>query len=220
MGLKKPSKQLPTLSNPAIADEIFYNKEAINQDGEVMTGTVINVNSSTSIGTPSVSGSNLLLTSAAQTDGLHINKGGSVGLITTLSNLGDATTADVASGKTFTSEAGLMVAGTLAKTDLIIGNKTGGFSTVQTTLTLADIIGKSHLLMIRSNNYGPINSLISIKDGVAHYQTSGNSNGAGSAIGTASIDFSTGVITLDSGRSFAGSVTSHLDKMSFDYFAW
>ena len=113
MGLKKPSKQLPTLTNPAVADEIFYKKEAIDQNGEVMTGTVINVNSSTGLGTPSVSGSNLVLNSAAMDNGLHINKGGNVGLLTALSNLGDATAADVASGKTFTSAAGLKVTGTM-----------------------------------------------------------------------------------------------------------
>ena len=114
MGLKKPSAgvSLPVLTNPAVADEIFYNKEAINQNGEVMTGTVINVNSSTSMGTPSVSGSNLVLNSGTQENGLHINKGGSVGLITALSNLGDAAAGDVASGKTFTSAAGLKVTGT------------------------------------------------------------------------------------------------------------
>ena len=117
MGLKKPSAgvSLPVLTNPAVADEIFYNKEAINQNGEVMTGTVINVNSSTGLGTASVSGSNLVLNSGTQENGLHINKGGNFGLITALSNLGNATAADVANGKTFTSSAGLKVAGTLTE---------------------------------------------------------------------------------------------------------
>lgn len=115
MGLKKPSTKLPTLSNPAVADEIFYNKEAIDQNGEVMTGTVVNVNSSTSLGTPSVSGTNLLLNSGTQENGLHINKGGNFGLLTALSNLGDASAANVLSGKTFTSSAGLKKTGTLVE---------------------------------------------------------------------------------------------------------
>ena len=112
MGLKKPVKkgiELPTLTKPATADEIFYNYEAIDQDGEIITGAIPVVNSSTSAATPSVSGSNLLLKSAAQDNGLHIAEGGNVGLITALSNLGDATAADVLSGKTFSSSANKFV---------------------------------------------------------------------------------------------------------------
>ena len=114
MGLKKPVAkgiELPALTKPASGKEIFYGYEAIDQNGGKLTGETPVVASSTSAGTPSVSGTNLLLKSAAQDNGLHIAEGGTVGLITALTNLGNATAADVASGKTFTSSAGLKVTG-------------------------------------------------------------------------------------------------------------
>ena len=115
MGLKKPSIKLPKLTKPATAKELFYGYEAIDQKGDLLTGSTPVVSSSTSAGTPSVSGTNLLLKSAALSTGLHISDGGNVGLITALTNLGNAAAADVISGKTFTSSAGLKVTGTAAE---------------------------------------------------------------------------------------------------------
>ena len=213
MGLKKPSTKLPTLTNPAVADEIFYKKEAINQNGEVMTGNVINVNSSTSLGTPSVSGSNLVLNSAALSNGLHINKNGKVGLTTALSNLGNAAAADVASGKTFTSAAGLKVTGTSTKKEMKYGNHTP--TGASNTLTIDGIGDFDNIILVchpLSNYAQATRAVIVIKfgDTIGYYITI--TNNTGSVYYYTDIELSGDTFTLLGTKVFS--------EYEFTYCAW
>lgn len=123
MGLKKPSKQLPTLTNPAVADEIFYNKEAIDQNGEILKGTVVCPTTSTAAGTPSLSGDNLVIDSGTQENGFHIAKGGHYGLMASVASVAAA------------AGLGAIVTGTNYK------------DSTTTSLTIPEIVGKQNVLI-------------------------------------------------------------------------
>lgn len=119
---KKSGKRLPTLTSPGVASDLVSGKQLINQDGEIVTGTIMEYvtgNFVLSDGTifqgGTGSGNDYIPTIGIKAtipyDLLgRMGKEGSVS--TPASNFGNATAADVASGKTFTSTAGVAVAGT------------------------------------------------------------------------------------------------------------
>lgn len=119
---KKSGKRLPTLTNPGVASDLVSGKQLINQDGEIVTGTIMEYatgNFVLSDGTifqgGTGSGNDYIPTIGIKAtipyDLLgRMGKEGSVS--TPASNFGNATAADVAAGKTFTSAAGVNVSGT------------------------------------------------------------------------------------------------------------
>jgi hypothetical protein len=110
---------LPTLTTPGTADDLAKGKQFIDANGNVVTGTVVTVGSGATHLVDNAriikmtSGGNLLLgTDLAIQDPRLFRSGSNIKLLTPAENFGDATAADVAVGKTFTSAAGLVVAGT------------------------------------------------------------------------------------------------------------
>lgn len=104
-------KQLPTLTTPGAASDLASGKQLIGQDGEIVTGNVPVVTELSMTGTPSVSGSNLVI-GRPSTMRAILPYQVPVKMDAPLTSLGDAAAADVASGKTFTSTAGVKVTGT------------------------------------------------------------------------------------------------------------
>lgn len=104
-------KQLPTLTTPGAASDLASGKQLIGQDGEIVTGNVPVVTELSMTGTPSVSGSNLVI-GRPSTMRAILPYQVPVKMDAPLTSLGDAAAADVASGKTFTSAAGVKVTGT------------------------------------------------------------------------------------------------------------
>lgn len=102
---------LPTLTNPGSATDLAEGKELIDGNGNIVTGSVKTYNSQALWNNiaPAVDGTDLKLSVNASTPYLF-RKG--VAVKSPLSNFGDATAADVVTGKTFTSAAGLKVVGT------------------------------------------------------------------------------------------------------------
>ena len=110
--------QLPTLTNPGTAADMAQGKQLIDQNGEIVTGTLVET-------------SNFVLSGSGYTP---ILKDGNIECVANYSNsnypghvarfpiqygfripasdFGNATAADVLFGKTFTSEAGVKVTGT------------------------------------------------------------------------------------------------------------
>ena len=104
-------KQLPTLTTPGAASDLASGKQLIGQDGEIVTGNVPVVTELSMTGTPSVSGSNLVI-GRPSTMRAILPYQVPVKMDAPLTSLGDAAAADVASGKTFTSTAEVKVTGT------------------------------------------------------------------------------------------------------------
>lgn len=120
----------------ATASDIAKGKTAYAKGAKV-TGALTEITASNSFimtdDTPSVNGSNLRLNAQHPSD--KIMRANSWQIIDTpLSGLGDATAADVTSGKTFTSVAGVKVTGTNTG-----GGGTGGTDTSDATATASDI---------------------------------------------------------------------------------
>jgi hypothetical protein len=107
-------KKLPTLTTPGVASDLASGKQLIGQDGEIVTGNVPVVTELSMTGTPSVSGSNLVI-GRPSTMRVILPYQVPVEMDAPLTSLGDAAAADVASGKTFTSAAGVKVTGTAQK---------------------------------------------------------------------------------------------------------
>lgn len=115
-------------------DNLANGKIAYGADGEKITGTLLQVRADGSQiltdNTPSVSSGNLRLNSQFTSD--KIMRSGSWAIIDCpLENFGDATAADVLSGKKFTSSEGLNIVGTAAST--------GGIDTSDATASASDI---------------------------------------------------------------------------------
>ena len=112
--------QLPALANPGAASDLASGKQLIGSDGSVVTGSVVEVPYNLVVGPSDVY---VRLGSAGDTPAIYISKSviGTDQLVRAdkgvyayayASEFGDATAADVAAGKTFTSAAGVKVAGT------------------------------------------------------------------------------------------------------------
>ena len=97
------------------ANDVAKGVVAYGKNGKV-TGNVTTINSDATLSNPnstvSKSSDGLLLTKTNGIENKLIRKGAKIALSTSLTNLGNATAADVAAGKTFTSVAGLKVTGT------------------------------------------------------------------------------------------------------------
>jgi len=113
--------QLPTLTNPGTAADMAQGKQLIGQDGEIIEGNLLERTSGETFRfkADSVTSSSSNLGSYwinwTQKNDEIIRSGALCqSPIISLSTFGNATAADVASGKTFTSEAGVMVTGTAA----------------------------------------------------------------------------------------------------------
>lgn len=108
---------LPTLTNPAGAGDIAAGKQAIRQDGGVVTGNVPTPNSVTledgtvEVGVSIGGGGVFLATGTMASDNL-LRAGKTVQVSVAASEFGNAAAEDVAVGKTFTSAAGLKTTGT------------------------------------------------------------------------------------------------------------
>lgn len=120
----------------ATASDIAKGKTAYAKGAKV-TGALTEITASNSFtmtdSTPSVNGSNLRLNAQHPSDKI-MRANSWQNIDTPLSGLGDATAADVTSGKTFTSVAGVKVTGTNTG-----GGGTGGISTSDATATASDI---------------------------------------------------------------------------------
>lgn len=110
---------LPTLTNPGTADDLAEDKQFIDANGNVVTGTVATTNSTVAT-TKEATG--LKKTTAGTTSRITMNRtfdeslmvraGDTLGFYSDANNFGDASASDVAKGKTFTSVNGLKVTGT------------------------------------------------------------------------------------------------------------
>lgn len=113
---------LPTLTNPGTATDLATGKQLIDGSGSIVTGSLFEVTSGNTlygnndpalswrddgkvetVGTYGVAGSG---------DGGIVRPGAKFAIRTPAEQYGNATAADVAAGKTFTSAAGLMLTGT------------------------------------------------------------------------------------------------------------
>lgn len=111
--------QLPTLTNPGTAKDLVVGKQLINSDGEIVTGTIQEyptgnfVLSDGTINQGSMGDSTPIISIRATIPYDLLGRQGKQGIVSTpATNFGNATAADVAAGKTFTSEAGVKVSGT------------------------------------------------------------------------------------------------------------
>ena len=110
--------QLPTLTNPGTAKDLVSGKQLINSDGEIVTGTIQEyptgnfVLSDGTINQGSMGDSTPIISISATIPYDLLGRQGKQGIVSTpATNFGNATAADVAAGKTFTSEAGVKVTG-------------------------------------------------------------------------------------------------------------
>lgn len=104
---------LPTLTNPAGAGDIAAGKQAIRQDGGVVTGSLPSLaDMQMELDDIAQEGTDLCLSGAAAQDGI-LRSGDIVTIKKPLAHLGNAEAMDVAAGKTFTSSAGIAIDGTL-----------------------------------------------------------------------------------------------------------
>ena len=106
--------QLPTLTNPGTAADMARGKQLIDQNGEIVTGTLRESTAGSGYTvidtTPTLNSTNLQLDYTFEMDRI-MRKDSILNMMCPISNFGNATAADVAVGKTFTSEAGVKVTG-------------------------------------------------------------------------------------------------------------
>lgn len=107
--------QLPTLTNPGTAADMAQGKQLIDQNGEIVTGTLREGTAGSGYTvidtTPTLNSTNLQLDYTFEMDRI-MRKDSILNMMCPISNFGNATAADVLFGKTFTSTAGVNVTGT------------------------------------------------------------------------------------------------------------
>lgn len=113
-------KQLPELTNPGTTEDLINGKQLIGPDGEVISGKLLERTEPLYLsGLPTKFATLLSIEDTLREGGysqrMSIDPDTRITMRTALSNLGDAAAADVASGKTFTSAAGVKVTGTAQK---------------------------------------------------------------------------------------------------------
>lgn len=125
--------QLPTLTNPGAAADLSEGKQLIDQNGEIVTGLVqtIEQGHSSPMGGTSVvfqNGNTISIRgTVTPTYGKLYKNGSRFEANLAASNFGNATAADVAAGKTFTSEAGVKVTGTGLLSQTLTAQITGPY---------------------------------------------------------------------------------------------
>lgn len=135
---------LPTLTNPAGAGDIAAGKQAIRQDGGVVTGSLPSLaDMQMELDDIAQEGTDLCLSGAAAQDGI-LRSGDIVTIKKPLAHLGGAAAKDVAAGKTFTSAAGIAIAGTLPE-------KTEGSAAVVLSTESAQLVAKTQISL--ANNF-------------------------------------------------------------------
>lgn len=153
--------QLPTLSNKAVEGEIASGKQAIDANGNVLTGTAY-VNGISTYYMNAVDttydSSNDAITSWGQVSQNTFMYEKSVAAVKhSSSDFGDATAADVASGKTFTSSAGLKVTGNVETYDSGTGLVANAQSRAKSGNNLATMATNSSDVLLRSGSTIMIN---------------------------------------------------------------
>lgn len=119
--------ELPELTNPASASDIVRNKEAIDGEGNVITGNILDggvgsthtfVSSKAEPQMVNAGSLNIMsavdFCSVSSLNDMVLRSNSPVKMTVYGQTFGDATAEDVAAGKTFTSTAGLKVTGTAA----------------------------------------------------------------------------------------------------------
>lgn len=135
---------LPTLTNPAGAGDMAAGKQAIGQDGGVVTGSLPSLaDMQMELDDIAQEGTDLCLSGAAAQDGI-LRSGDIVTIKKPLAHLGGAAAKDVAAGKTFTSAAGIAIAGTLPE-------KTEGSAAVVLSTESAQLVAKTQISL--ANNF-------------------------------------------------------------------
>ena len=124
---------LPTLTNPGTATDLAEGVELIDGAGNIVTGAIpVWVGIGTQNTTPTYDETTSKIILSAPHNERTIVDPGKMTMRSNASNFGDATAADVAKGKTFTSSAGLKVAGTY--------EPAAGIDTSDATATPEDIV--------------------------------------------------------------------------------
>lgn len=122
--------KLPELTNPASKMDIAYGKQVIDANGDVITGSINEQHSGntylplppttqvvgTSVGFVTNAANNFHAVDCICRSDNFVRSGAIVRIPIIPSTLGNATAADVAAGKTFTSSQGFAVTGTATKT--------------------------------------------------------------------------------------------------------
>lgn len=106
---------LPALADPGAAADLAAGKQLIGRDGNVVTGSVATYGDDEGVyvaGNEISSSGDSVILKRIFTENVLFRPGSDVRLYTPLSGFGDASAADVAAGKTFTSEAGAKATGT------------------------------------------------------------------------------------------------------------
>ena len=125
--------ELPTLETPGSASDLAAGKQLIDANGNVVTGTVSVLQGKTisNVSNVSLTGGDVRVYQDNAFTGRTIMENGSyVSMYVKPDKFGDATAADVATGKTFTSAAGFKVTGTA---------NVGGLDTSDANVTASDL---------------------------------------------------------------------------------
>ena len=108
---------LPTLTNPAGAGDMAAGKQAIGQDGGVVTGSLGTKSAlavlADTVSAGTIQGKPAVTVSGPLDNDCILRNGASVDVSAQASAFGNAEAMDVAAGKTFTSSAGLEATGTM-----------------------------------------------------------------------------------------------------------
>lgn len=179
---------LPTLTNPGTADDLANGTELIDQDGNVVTGTVTTYDESSSTqglsyssvycnssgGTPSTINSKHILSTSKL-----FKAGSALAISVPVAQFGTATAADVAKGKTFTSSAGLKVTGTKEESTPTLQEKTVTPAASEQTVTpdsgydgLSNVVVEGDANLVSGN----------IKSGVTIFGVAGSYVGSGKTL--------------------------------------
>lgn len=191
-----------TASGDATAAEILSGKKAY-VDGTLLTGTMPNYHTNAA----TASGQNSYGVYYYFSPGYYNYNNENPWIYRPLSDFGNATAAQVLSGKTFTSSAGKLVTGTLAVQSVITFNAAPGSSATQITFTWKNPAkgAFSGVIIVGKTGSTPT----SISDGTRYYKGSGNNTSPSGTSSTTVSGFSAN--TTYYFRAFAYAVKSNAE---------